>query len=303
LGLLLVDLNNDTWLDVLVANDTTANQVYLNNQQGGFDEKGSAMGLAYDLSGKSTGAMGVDVMYFNQAEKMSVAIGNFANESTSFYVNRGDGLFTDESMLSGIGATSRLRLTFGVFFFDYDLDGYLDFFQTNGHVENLINEVQNSQTYEQLNQLFWNCGERCTQQFLPVKKAGDILSDPVVGRSAVYVDIDMDGDLDVVVSQVAKPARLYVNQNPSENHWLTLKLLSSNHRSMIGSLIIVETEGNKQKLIYGRTKSYQSQTQLWQTIGLGQAQHAKLTVTTPYGDTKTIEVSAQDFNQVITVEF
>ena len=302
LALLLIDLNKDDWLDVMIANDTTGNQVYINQQNGGFIESGASYGLAYDLAGKATGAMGMDALYFDNAQKMAVAIGNFANESSSFYVNRGHGLFTDESMLSGVGAASRLRLTFGVFFFDYDSDGRLDFFQTNGHVENLINEVQNSQTYQQRNQLFWNCGDSCSQQFIPVTNAGDLLEDPVVGRAAVYADIELDGDLDVIVAQVGQPVRIYVNQYNLSNNWLTLKLTDKNHRSLIGSQITVTSAGHKQVLLYGRTKSYQSQTQLWQHIGLGAAQQATINIKTIYGDRKTVDISANQINQLIAVE-
>ena len=92
---------------------------------------------------------------------LGVGIGNFANEMTSFYVQQDDPWqFADEAIAEGIGSPSRLKLSFGLFFFDYDLDGRLDLLQANGHLEDEINEIQPSQHYRQPAQLFWNCGAR-----------------------------------------------------------------------------------------------------------------------------------------------
>ncbi len=90
-----------------------------------------------------------------------MAIGNFANEMTSFFVDGGRSLlFNDEAIVTGIGPASRSVLTFGLFLFDADLDGRLDLLQANGHVEDEINRVQPSQHHAQSAQLFWNCGSR-----------------------------------------------------------------------------------------------------------------------------------------------
>ena len=203
LALTFLDINSDGWQDVIVANDTTRNFVYVNQQNNTFTEQGESVGLAYNANGKATGAMGVDSGHYKNNQDVAVTIGNFANEMTSFYVNRANlGLFTDESVLTGIGPMSRQALSFGLFFFDYDLDGRLDFFQTNGHVENDINKVQAAQHYAQKSQLFWNCGNECERLYVPLKEAGDIIATDMVGRAAAYADIDNDGDLDVIITQI-----------------------------------------------------------------------------------------------------
>lgn len=279
LGLLFWDLNQDNWMDVIVANDTVANQVYINNTNATFSEKGGLLGLGFDASGKSTGAMGIDAAHHHNDEQIAIVMGNFGSEATSYYVSKSDSFFTDDSMVSGIGSPSRAVVTFGVFFFDYDLDGRQDYFQTNGHVENLIQQVESSVTYKQHNQLFWNCGNSCAPYFQLVTGAGDLLSEPLVGRSAAYADFDKDGDLDIVVSQVDGPVKVYMNQQKTNNNWLTLNLTAKDNRSLIGSKVKVNSDQGKQQFVYSQTKSYQTQVQPWITIGLGENTEQRVSVT------------------------
>ena len=227
--------------------------------------------------GKATGAMGLDVANYKNDADVAVTVGNFANEMTSFYVNRASlGFFTDESVITGVGPQSRLALTFGLFFFDYDLDGRQDFFQTNGHVENEINKVQSAQHYAQKSQLFWNCGDDCERTYIAVENAGDLNLLDLVGRAAAYGDIDNDGDLDIVVTQVAGLAKLFINQ-ATEKNWIGIKLLSQS-LSPIGATIEVHTSSNIQKFKYSQTKSYLSQAQKGIIAGLGDDKLEKIVI-------------------------
>ena len=116
-------------------------------------------GIAFDPYGNSRSAMGIDAADFRNDGSLGIAIGNFANEMTALYVSQQTPLqFADEAIVAGIGPTSRSALTFGVLFFDYDLDGRLDLLTANGHIEDEINKVQASQQYAQPPQLFWNAG-------------------------------------------------------------------------------------------------------------------------------------------------
>src|SRR6185369_7215917 len=124
------------WMDVLVANDTVQNFVFHNQRDGTFREIGTVSGVAFDSAGNARGAMGIDAARFRNDDALGIAIGNFANEMTALYVSQNKGLqFTDEAIATGLGPPSRLELKFGVFFFDYDLDGRLDLFAANGHLE------------------------------------------------------------------------------------------------------------------------------------------------------------------------
>ncbi len=159
LGLAPIDLNGDGYLDLVVANDTVQNMVFTNRHDGTFSEVGAASGLAFDNNGNARGAMGIDAVRLTGDGRRAVAIGNFANEMTAFYLEGAHPLeFTDDAIAWGVGPASRLPLKFGIFFFDYDLDGRLDLLSSNGHLEEEISRVQASQTYRQAAQLFWNAG-------------------------------------------------------------------------------------------------------------------------------------------------
>ena len=103
-------------------------------------------GVAFDSMGQARGAMGIDAARFRNDETMGIAVGNFANEMTALYVSVNDPLqFFDAAIATGLGPPTRLELTFGIFFFDYDLDGRLDLLSANGHLEEEIHRVQESQ--------------------------------------------------------------------------------------------------------------------------------------------------------------
>jgi hypothetical protein len=296
LGVSVVDYDRDGWLDLLVANDTVRNFLYHNRGDGGFEEMGAFEGIAYDRNGKATGAMGIDSDYFRNDRELGIFIGNFANEMSSLFVTAaGRPPFADEAVLEGLGPDTRLALTFGVFFFDADLDGRLDLLQANGHLEHEINKVQPSQHYAQPAQLFWNCGEDCRNRFLKVDRAGD-LGRPLVGRGAAYADIDADGDLDVVISQNGRRAVLLRNDQTGANHWLRVKLKARGaNPDGIGAVIELSADGITQTRRVMPARSFMSQVELPVTFGLGRSGRVQhLSVTWPDGSRQQVPVERVD---------
>ncbi|MEM7353806.1 MAG: VCBS repeat-containing protein, partial [Acidobacteriota bacterium] len=200
LGIAPVDVDRDGWIDLLVANDTVRNCFFRNLGDGTFEETAELVGVAYDRNGGATGAMGIDAGHYRNDSDLGFLIGNFANEMTSVYVSQGDpNIFADEAIVEGIGAPSRRMLSFGVFLFDYDLDGRLDVLQANGHLEGEIAKVDPSQSYRQPAQLFWNAGPDDGFVTVDAATTGG-LAEPIVGRGSAYADVDADGDLDVVLT-------------------------------------------------------------------------------------------------------
>jgi hypothetical protein len=299
-----IDVDRDGWMDMLIANDTVQNYFFHNNGDGTFEETGEFFGLAYGPSGNATGAMGVDAGHYRNDHNIGFAIGNFANEMTSLYVTQDDPhFFVDDAIGEGIGAPSRRVLTFGLFFFDYDLDGRLDMLQTNGHVEDEIEKVDSSQEYRQAPQLFWNAGPDQTRGFMqiPLGQSGD-LDQKIVGRGATYADIDNDGDLDVLLTQVAGPPLLLRNDQATGHHWLRLKLKGqAPNRSAIGAWVELEAGGILQRRQVMPTRSYLSQAELPITFGLGAAdQIESLKVIWPDGSEQRLD--AVELNQLVVVE-
>ncbi len=276
LGLAPIDLDRDGWIDLVVANDTVRNLVFHNQRDGTFREVGIEAGIAFDASGKARGAMGIDASCFRDDGSVGVAIANFANEMTALYVSSGSNLlFTDDAIPTGLGPPTRMELSFGLFFFDYDLDGRLDLLAANGHLESEINKVQESQHYQQPARLFWNAGAAELSEFasVPRENCGPDLMKPIVGRGAAYADIDNDGDLDVLLTQVGGQPLLLRNDQKLNHHYLRLRLVGgAANRDAIGAWIEVRLGETILRRQVMPTRSYLSQVELPVTIGIGEAE-------------------------------
>jgi hypothetical protein len=275
LGVAPTDLDGDGWIDLIVANDTVQNFVFHNERNGTFKEVGASSGLAFDPYGSARGAMGIDTGRFQDENTLGVSIGNFANEMTALYVQQDKMLFSDQAQAQGIGAASKTLLTFGVFFFDYDLDGWLDLLTVNGHIEPEISKISPLQSYAQSAQLFWNArGASKKGGFVLVtqQRAGTDLFDPAVARGSAFADIDADGDLDVLITQANGPARLLRNERPVDQHWARLKLVGrKSNRDAIGAIVKARIGNITITRQVMPTRGYLSQSELPVTIGLGKA--------------------------------
>jgi enediyne biosynthesis protein E4 len=303
LGVAPVDLDGDGWIDLIIANDTVQNFLFHNQRDGTFKEIGALAGVAFDSYGNTRGAMGIDTGKFRNDDALGIGIGNFANEMTALYVSQRNPLiFTDEAITEGIGPASRLLLKFGIFFFDYDLDGRLDVLTANGHIEDEINKVMQSQHFRQPAQLFWNVGSSRAGSFIsvPSDKTGPDLFTPMVGRGSAFADIDGDGDLDVVITQTGGPPLLLRNDQARGHRWMRLKLAGTRgNRDAIGAWIQVKTsEGILTRQVMP-AKGYLSSSELPVTIGLGNADPEAVEIIWPGGKRQAVE--HVPLNQLVVV--
>ena len=305
LGVIPVDVNLDGYLDLVVSNDTVRNFMFINQGDQTFEESGVLAGIAFDPNGNARGAMGIDAANFRNDECLGIGIGNFANEMSALYVCEGATLsFVDEAIATGFGPQTRSDLTFGMFFFDFDLDGRLDIFGANGHLEEEINKVQESQFYEQAPQLFWNAGYDYDTEFIRMDESnlGEQFFVPLVGRGATYADIDADGDLDVLITTSGRKPRLLRNDQGLGNAWLRVELLgTTDNKQGIGATVILSHENGVQRRVMMPSKSYLSQTEMVLTFGLGKGvETVQLEVLWPNGQKQVI--NSPELNQQIVVE-
>jgi hypothetical protein len=299
LGVAVFDMDNDGWPDLFIANDTQPNKLYRNNRNGTFSEVGVSAGVALGEDGTARGAMGVDAADYDHSGRFDLLVGNFSNQMMGLYHNEGTGLFVDKAPSLPVGRDSLLDLTFGAFFFDYDLDGYPDIFAANGHIEEGISRVQPKIQFREPPLLFHNAGQG---KFEDVSKdVGPDLQRPIVARGAAYLDYDHDGDLDIVVTTNNGPAYLFRNDGGNRNHWLTLKLVGTkSNRSALGAVVHLESASGGQMQEVHSGSSYCSQSDLALTFGLGQDDIAKsIVVYWPSGHVdKLYNIKANQFKTV-----
>jgi hypothetical protein len=267
LGITILDANNDGWPDVLIANDTQPNKLYVNKKDGTFEERGMLAGVAFSEDGVARAGMGVDAADYDRSGSASVIITNFANQMLSLYHNEGKGLFVDEASRSEVGRGTLLTLGFGCFFFDYDNDGWPDIFVADGHIENEIERVQKRVHYAEAPHLFRNLGGGKFEEVTAKMGAG--FAAPKVARGAAYADINNDGALDVLVTTNGGPAHLYRSEGGT-NQSLRVKLVGTkSNRDGIGAVVRVAAGADKQWQMMRSGSSYLSASELVLTFGLG----------------------------------
>jgi enediyne biosynthesis protein E4 len=297
LGIGLIDFNGDGWLDIFVANDTQPNRLYRNTGKGTFVDEGVTAGVAFNEAGVARAGMGVDAADFDGSGRPGLLIGNFSNEMLSLYRNEGNGLFIDDAPTSSLGRESLLTLTFACFFFDADNDGRLDIFAANGHVADDINRVQPKVTHAQPAHLFRNLGK---VRFEDVARGIPALAQPVVARGAAHLDIDNDGDQDLVITANNGAARVLRNDSTGSRA-LRLSLVGTkSNRSAVGAVVRVTAAGTTQAAMVKTGSSYLSQSELPLTFGLGQASKVEqVEVRWPSGQVDRL--GPQDAGQTLVV--
>jgi hypothetical protein len=246
LGVVAADFNKDGWVDLYVANDGQPNLLWMNQRNGTFKNAGLISGVALSAEGEAKSSMGVDAGDFDNDGDEDLFVAELTGQGADLYVNDGTGVFIDQSASSRLRFLSLPSTGFAAAWFDVDNDGWLDMLTVNGAVtaiESLAN-AKDPLPLRQRKQLFRNRGGG---QFEEVTDSGgSAFHKATVGRGAAFVDIDNDGDVDVIVGNDNGPAELLINDIGTRNHWIGLRLVGgSPPRDMLGARVgIAGTQGS-----------------------------------------------------------
>src|SRR6202034_3831017 len=218
-GVVATDINNDGRLDLFVANDTTANFLFANRGDGRFEEIGAPAGVAYSEAGRPRSGMGGDSADFNQDGWMDLFVANIDHEMYSLYQNNHDETFDDRAGATSIASATRLMSGWGLKFFDYDNDGNLDLFLSNGNPDDLIQVYHKDVEYQEPLLLFHGTGkgfENVSAQ------SGPLFIRNFSARGLAVGDFNNDGAVDVLISMNGGAPLLLRNNGEKLNHWLGL---------------------------------------------------------------------------------
>jgi enediyne biosynthesis protein E4 len=272
LGVSTVDFDNDGWVDLYVANDSNPSALYRNRHDGTFEDIGVRAGCAYSQDGKPQAGMGVGIGDYDRNGWMDILKTNFAGDTTSLYANLGGNACEDRTFDAGLGLNSRW-LGWGAGFADFDNDGWLDIFLTNGHVYPEVRSLNTEVGYEQRKVVYRNIeGTRFEDVS---ERLGPPVTMPKAGRGTAFGDLDGNGTIDVAINNVHDTPDVFLTTTAPDHHWLELRLVgTTSNRSAIGARIRVVTGAVAQLREVQGGGSYLSQNDFVTHVGLADAAKA-----------------------------
>jgi len=298
LGVLVADLDNDTWPDIYVANDSTSSTLYKNNRDGTFTDIAIEAGVAYSPDGKPQAGMGVSAADYDCDGLLDIVKTNFAGDTSSLYHNLGNLTFEDTTFQAGLGKNTRF-LGWGVSFLDFDNDGWADILVTNGHVYAEVAETGIESGYKERKVLYKNLRNG---KFADVSEdGGSGVLEKVAGRGCAVGDFNNDGVLDVLVNCTNDVPQLLRCDSTLKNNWIRIKTVGvKSNRSGIGARIYCTTGSHRQMDEVRSGSSYISQSDLRVHFGLGTAGTADIEIHWPSG--MVDKLAGVKANQVLTVK-
>ncbi len=293
LGAVFVDIDDDGWLDLAVANDSVPNYLYRNRHDGTFEDISYASGFALSEDGREQASMGIAVGDYNRDGKVDLFTATFSDDYKTLYRNDGGGSFTDVTFRAGLATPTIPFLSWGSAFIDFDNDGLLDLFIANGHVYPQVDLQDWGTTWAERPQLFRNLDGAKFQEVPPATGSG--LADVIAARGAAFGDLFNDGHIDVVLNNLDSQPTLLRNVVQNGDRWLTLKLIGGpkSPRDAIGARVFLTAGGVRQRMDVISGGSYLSSSDLRPHFGLGSAKKIdSIEIDWPSGVKQMLDVTA-----------
>jgi len=289
LGVVWGDYNNDGHSDIYIANDSTENFFFTNMGDGTFSEVGFMIGVALNENGVAENGMGTAFGDWNNDGWLDLTVTNYADQTNTLYHNDGDGFFTDATSTTKTAKITYPYLGWATAFVDIDNDGFGDIFVANGHLQDNLTELGLQGTYEQQNLLLLNKKDGTFTDVSNSLGPGMILED--VSRGATFADYDLDGDIDILVTNSNTPPRLLRNDGGNRNNWLQIKLKATQTSSdAIGARVMVTAGDLHQIREVQSGDGYLSQRELKLHFGIGDHDSVdKIEVRWVSGDIQIVE--------------
>jgi len=301
LAAVFVDVDDDGWVDLAVANDSTPNYLYRNRHNGTFEDVGYGSGFALSEDGREQASMAIAVGDYNRDGKVDLFTTTFSDDYKTLYRNDGGGNFSDVTYRAGLGDPTVPFLAWGAGFLDFDNDGLLDIFIANGHVYPEVDRQDWGTTWAERPQLFHNLDGARFREVPPATGSG--LAEVITARGAAFGDLFNDGHIDVVINNIDSTPSLLRNVVNNSNHWLTLKLVggAKSPRDAVGAKVFLTASGVRQRADVCSGGSYSSSSDQRVHFGLGPANRVdKIEIYWPSGLKQQIAMPAVD--QIVTVE-
>lgn len=297
-----IHADEDRLLDLIVVNDSTPNQLYINNGNGTFEEVGYPSGVALNENGREQAGMGLAVGDYDHDGRLDFHITNFSDDSNTLYHNDGDRNFTDVTFQSGLGEPTIPFLGWGTSFIDFDNDAWLDLFVVNGHVYPAVDSYQWGTSFAQQALLFRNLKNgRFERVGAP---PGTALANAWTGRGLAVGDLDRDGRLDLVINNLDSSPAVLRNVATPTGHWLALRLVGDvakkSPKDAIGAVAYLTAGGIRQRSDVVSGAVYCSQSDLTLHFGLGTVTKVdRLEIQWPNGTIETFDIPAIDKTVII----
>jgi len=298
---IFVDANNDGKVDLLVANDSEPNYLYINKGDGTFDNQSYISGFALNREGREIASMGLAAGDYLNNGLVDLLVTDFSDDYKALYRNDGDASFTEVGDQAGITEIAVPFVGWGVGFLDFDNDGWKDLMMINGHVYPQVDQHDWGTTFAERPLLYRNTHDGKFEYVLPVKGSG--LASLTSGRGAAFGDLFNNGKIDVVISPIDGPPVLLKNVNPDHHHWVELKLIGGHDastgkqspRDAIGAAVYLAANGMRQREDVMSGGSYISSNNQRPHFGLGDSIDAGTAqIHWPSGAIETVRLPAVD---------